>query len=71
VKVLASTKDGEILGVHIIGARSADLIQQVVIAMEFEIGDTDMGKICYAHPTYSEVLKDAFLESCGCGAINI
>lgn len=71
VKVLASTKDGEILGVHIIGARSADLIQQAVLAMEFEIGDNEMGKICYAHPTYSEVLKDAFLESCGCGAINI
>lgn len=71
VKVLASSRDGEILGVHIIGARSADLIQQAVIAMEFEIGDTEMGKICYPHPTYSEVLKDAFLESCGCGAINI
>lgn len=71
VKVLASTKDGEILGVHIIGARSADLIQQAVVAMEFEISDTEMGRICYAHPTYSEVLKDAFLESCGCGAINI
>ena len=71
VKVLASDKDGEILGMHIIGARSADLIQQAVIAMEFEIGDTEMGKICYPHPTYSEVLKDAFLESCGCGAINI
>jgi len=71
VKVLARDKDGEILGVHIIGARSADLIQQAVIAMEFEIGDTEMGKICYPHPTYSEVLKDAFLETCGCGAINI
>ncbi|HEY4324664.1 MAG TPA: dihydrolipoyl dehydrogenase [Mucilaginibacter sp.] len=71
VKVLASNSDGEVLGVHIIGARSADLIQQAVIAMEFEIGDTEMGKICYPHPTYSEVLKDAFLESCGCGAINI
>ncbi|WPU96942.1 dihydrolipoyl dehydrogenase [Mucilaginibacter sabulilitoris] len=71
VKVLADTKEGEILGVHIIGARSADLIQQAVVAMEFEIGDAEMGKICYAHPTYSEVLKDAFLESCGCGAINI
>jgi dihydrolipoamide dehydrogenase len=71
VKVLASNQDGEILGMHIIGARSADLIQQAVIAMEFEIGDTEMGKLCYPHPTYSEVLKDAFLESCGCGAINI
>lgn len=71
VKVLASDKDGEILGMHIIGARGADLIQQAAIAMEFEIGDTEMGKICYPHPTYSEVLKDAYLESCGCGAINI
>lgn len=71
VKVLSRPTDGKILGVHIIGARSADLIQQAVIAMEFEISDTNMGKICYPHPTYSEVLKDAFLETCGCGAINI
>ena len=71
VKVLADPKYGEVLGVHIIGARAADLIQQAVVAMEFEITDTEMGRITYPHPTYSEVLKDAFRESCGCGAINI
>jgi dihydrolipoamide dehydrogenase len=71
VKILADVQYGEILGVHIIGARSADLIQQAAIAMQFEITDVELGKMTYPHPTYSEVLKDAYLESCGCGAINI
>jgi len=71
VKVLSDDKYGEILGVHIIGARAADLIAQAVIAMEFEITDLDMGKISYAHPTFSETLKDAFLAASGRGAINM
>lgn len=71
VKILADAQYGEILGVHIIGARSADLIQQAAIAMRFEITDVELGKMTYPHPTYSEVLKDGYLESCGCGAINI
>lgn len=71
VKILADAQYGEILGVHIIGARSADLIQQAAIAMRFEITDVELGKMTYPHPTYSEILKDGYLESCGCGAINI
>ncbi|NML20254.1 dihydrolipoyl dehydrogenase [Pseudoflavitalea sp. G-6-1-2] len=71
VKVLSDPKYGEILGVHIIGARAADLIASAVIAMEFELTDTELTKISYAHPTFAEALKDAFLISSGKGAINI
>jgi dihydrolipoamide dehydrogenase len=70
VKILSDPKYGEILGVHIIGARAADLIAQSVIAMEFEITAKELGRISYAHPTYSEALKDAYLESSGDKSIN-
>ncbi|WP_126245997.1 dihydrolipoyl dehydrogenase [Chitinophaga rhizosphaerae] len=69
-KVLTDPKYGEILGVHIIGARAADLIALGVSAMEFELTDIELGKISYAHPTFSETLKDAFLAASGRGAIN-
>lgn len=71
VKVLSDPKYGEVLGVHIIGARAADLIAQAVLAMEFELTDNELCKISYAHPTFSEALKDAYLISSGRGAINI
>jgi dihydrolipoamide dehydrogenase len=71
VKVLSDPKYGEIFGVHIIGARAADLIAQGVLAMEFELTDLELGKISYAHPTFSETLKDAYLAVSGRGAINI
>lgn len=70
VKILSDPTYGEILGVHIIGARAADLIAQAVIAMEFEITARELGRISYAHPTYSETLKDAYLESAGEKAVN-
>lgn len=70
-KVLSDPTYGEILGVHIIGARAADLVAQAVLAMEFEITDMELGKISYAHPTFSEVLKDAYLSASGRGAINM
>ncbi|WP_316828576.1 dihydrolipoyl dehydrogenase [Pedobacter miscanthi] len=71
VKVLVSPKYGEILGVHIIGPRAADVIAQSVVAMEYEVTAKDMFRISYAHPTYSEALKDAYLIASGQGAINI
>ncbi|HCA06363.1 dihydrolipoyl dehydrogenase [Chryseobacterium sp.] len=70
-KVLVDPKYGKVLGVHIIGARAADLIAQAVIAQEFEVTAEDMFRISYAHPTYSEVLKEAYLMASGQGAINI
>jgi dihydrolipoamide dehydrogenase len=71
VKVLVSPKYGEVLGVHIIGPRAADVIAQSVVGMEYEVTAEDMYRISYAHPTYSEALKDAYLMASGQGAINI
>ncbi|MDT0644823.1 dihydrolipoyl dehydrogenase [Zunongwangia sp. F363] len=71
VKVLADTVHGEVLGVHILGARAADLIAQAVVAMEYEVRDIDMATISWAHPTFSEALKEAYLASSGRGNINI
>ena len=71
VKVISDTKYGEILGVHIIGPRAADLIAQAVIGMHYETTDEDMHRISYAHPTYSEALKEAFLIASGQGALNL
>lgn len=71
VKVISDPKYGEILGIHIIGPRAADLIAQGVIAMEYEVTDEDMFRISYAHPTYSEALKEAYLLASGQGALNI
>jgi dihydrolipoamide dehydrogenase len=71
VKVLISPKYGEVLGVHIIGPRAADVIAQCVVGMEYEVTAEDMYRISYAHPTYSEALKDAYLIADGQGAINI
>lgn len=71
VKVLSDPQYGELLGVHIIGARAADLIAQGVVGLEYEVTAKDMASICYAHPTYSEVLKEAFTIASGRPSINI
>jgi len=71
VKVLIDPQYGEVLGVHIIGPRAADVIAQAVVAMEYEVTAEDMYRISYAHPTYAEALKDAYLIASGQGAINI
>lgn len=71
VKVLTDPKYGEILGVHIIGARAADLIAQAVVGLEYEVTAKDMKNISYAHPTYSEVLKEAYTIASGLPSINI
>ncbi|MNR43965.1 Dihydrolipoyl dehydrogenase [compost metagenome] len=70
-KILSDPKYGELLGMHIIGPRAADLIAQGVIGMEYEVTDEDMFRISYAHPTYSETLKEAYMIASGQGAINI
>ncbi|MCD8739032.1 dihydrolipoyl dehydrogenase [Mucilaginibacter roseus] len=70
-KVLISPQYGEVLGVHIIGPRAADVIAQSVVGMEYEVTAEDMYRISYAHPTYSEALKDAYLIASGQGAINL
>lgn len=59
VKILADVKTDEVLGVHIMGPRAADLIMQAVVAMEYRASAEDIARICHAHPTYSESIKEA------------
>ncbi len=71
VKVLSDPKYGELLGVHVIGARAADLIAQAVIGLEYEVTANDMATMSYAHPTYSEVMKEAYTLASGRPSLNI
>jgi dihydrolipoamide dehydrogenase len=63
VKVLADKNTDEILGVHIIGARAADMIAAAVTAMEFRASAEDVSRMSHAHPTYMEAMKEACLAA--------
>ena len=63
VKILADSKTDEIIGVHIIGARAADLIAEGVIAMEYRASAEDIARISHSHPTYAEAIKEAALAA--------
>ncbi|MBP7821771.1 MAG: dihydrolipoyl dehydrogenase [Saprospiraceae bacterium] len=71
VKVLAHKDTDEILGVHMIGARAADMIAEAVALMEFRASAEDAGRMCHAHPTYTEALKEAALAASENRAIHI
>ena len=61
VKVLADSETDEILGVHMIGARAADMIAEAVVAMEFRASSEDVARMSHAHPTFTEAIKEACL----------
>ena len=61
VKILADAKTDRILGVHIIGPRAGDLIAEAVAAIEFSASSEDLARICHAHPTLAEAVKEAAL----------
>lgn len=63
VKILADAKTDEILGVHMIGARCADLIAEAVVAMEYRASAEDISRISHAHPTFTEAIKEAALAA--------
>ncbi len=63
VKVLADAETDEILGVHMVGPRAADMIAEAVVAMEFRASAEDIGRICHAHPTFTEAIKEAALAA--------
>jgi dihydrolipoamide dehydrogenase len=65
VKVLADAATDRILGVHIIGPRAGDLIAEALVAIEFGASSEDLGRICHAHPSLSEVMKEAALAVTG------
>ncbi len=63
IKVLADKETDEILGVHMIGARMADLVMEAVVAMEYRASAEDIARMCHPHPTYSEAFKEACLAA--------
>jgi dihydrolipoamide dehydrogenase len=71
VKVLAHKETDEILGVHIIGPRAADIIGEAVVAMEFRASAEDVSRMSHAHPTYTEAFKEACLAATDNRAINM
>jgi dihydrolipoamide dehydrogenase len=71
VKILADAKTDEILGVHMIGARCADLIGEAVIAMEYRASAEDIARMSHAHPTFAEAIKEAALAATANRALHI
>ena len=63
IKVIADKKTDEILGVHMVGARAADMIMEAVALMEFKASAEDMARISHPHPTYTEAIKEAALAA--------
>jgi dihydrolipoamide dehydrogenase len=61
VKILAHKETDAILGVHIVGPRASELIAEAVVAMEFSASAEDLARTCHAHPTLSEVVREAAL----------
>ena len=71
VKVLADEENDEILGVHMIGPRAADMIAEAVVAMEYKASAEDIARISHAHPTYTEAFKEAALDATAKRALHI
>lgn len=71
VKILADAKTDEILGVHIVGARAADMIMEGVTLMEFRASAEDAARMSHPHPTYTEAIKEAALAATDNRAIHI
>lgn len=69
-KILADESTDEILGIHIIGARAADLIAEAVVAMEYRASAEDISRMSHAHPTFAEAIKEAALDATGKRAIH-
>lgn len=65
VKILADKQTDRILGVHILGPRAGDLIAEAVTALEFGASSEDLARVCHAHPTLPEAMKEAALAVAG------
>lgn len=63
VKIVADQQTDEILGAHIVGARAADLIMELAVALEFRAACEDIARISHPHPTYSEAIREAALDA--------
>jgi len=71
VKILADAKTDEVLGIHMIGARTADLIAEAVTAMEFRASAEDISRMSHAHPTFAEAVKEAALAATDNRALHV
>ncbi|MFP4089933.1 MAG: dihydrolipoyl dehydrogenase, partial [Cyclobacteriaceae bacterium] len=71
VKVLADDETDEILGVHMIGPRAADMIAEAVVAMEYRASAEDISRMSHAHPTFTEAMKEACLAATEDRALHI
>lgn len=71
VKILAHAETDEVLGVHMIGPRVADLIAEALVAMEFRASAEDIARMSHAHPTYAEAVKEAALAATANRAIHM
>jgi dihydrolipoamide dehydrogenase len=65
IKIISDKTTDEVLGVHMISARAADLIMEAAVAMEYRASAEDIARICHPHPTYSEAFKEAALGATG------
>lgn len=63
VKIIAHKESDEILGIHIVGPRGADLIAQAVAVMEYRGSAEDLARMSHAHPTFAEAVKEAALAA--------
>ena len=63
IKIISDSNTDEVLGVHMIAPRAADLIMEAVVAMEYRASAEDIARICHPHPTYSEAVKEAALSA--------
>ena len=61
VKILADSKTDRVLGVHMIGPHTGDMIAEMALAMEFGASAEDIARTCHAHPTHTEAIKEAAL----------
>ncbi|MDA1198184.1 MAG: FAD-dependent oxidoreductase, partial [Proteobacteria bacterium] len=61
VKILADSKTDRVLGVHMIGPHTGDMIAEMALAMEFSASAEDIARTCHAHPTHTEAVKEAAL----------
>lgn len=71
VKVLSDETTDEILGVHMIGPRTADMIAEAVVAMEYRASAEDISRMSHAHPTFTESMKEACLDATGKRSIHM
>lgn len=71
VKILADADTDEVLGVHMVSPRAADMIMEAVTAMEYRASAEDMARICHPHPTYTEATKEAALAATANRALHI